>query len=156
MRIWTISTLSGLAFLTSALMSASSAHATGGFDCVIDDANLRLEVESGFGHGMGAPLLNFAGQLTLPPATAPKGLEKVSLNGDNLPHHWLHYDELRLLIYVETQGDLPFSSAEIAIMTKTGEEGMNYEGQYTLWLFSANSPTETIERHGEASCSLSE
>ncbi|MBD9371179.1 hypothetical protein IB238_00820 [Rhizobium sp. ARZ01] len=152
MRIWIISALSGLAILTS----ASSAYATGGFACEIDDANLRLEVESGFGHGMGAPLLNFAGQLTLSPTIAPKELEKVSLNGDNLPHHWLHYDELRLLIYVETQGDLPFSSAEIVIMTKTGEEGMTYEGQYTLWLFSASRPTETIERHGKAKCSLSE
>lgn len=147
--------LRSLVFLVSltSLASTATAHATGGFGCTIDDDNLKLEIESAFGHGNGAPLLNFRGQFTLPPAIAPKGLERVTLDRANLPQNWLHQDELRLLIYVETVGDLPFASTEIVIMTKAGDDDIAYDGEYEMRLFTAGEG-EATQRRGKVSCSV--
>ncbi|MDR6756261.1 hypothetical protein J2Y48_001551 [Mycoplana sp. BE70] len=120
--------LPSLVFLAS-LASTATAHVTGGFGYAVDDDNLKLEVESAFGHGNGAPLLNFRGQFTLPPAIAPKGLERVALDRANLPQ-------------------------EIVIMTKAGDDDIAYVGEYEMRLFAAAGEGEATERRGKVSCSV--
>ncbi|PTM98363.1 hypothetical protein [Mycoplana dimorpha] len=150
MRFPSLVALIGLAFLSS----TTAARATGSLGCSIDDGNLRLEVESAVGHGNGAPLLNFRGELALPALIAPKGLEKTTLDRSNLPQNWLHGDELRLLVYVETTGDLPFASAEIVMMTKAREDQITYDGDYLLRLFTAAGDGEVTEKRGKVRCSV--
>ena len=138
----------------AALIGVSSpALATGGFSCAVDDGNLRFEAEAGFSYSSGSGLLNFRGKLNLAEKLAPKGLESRDLTPANLPHDWLHDGELRLMIHVETEGDLPFASADLVVMTKAGEDELTYEGDYTLSVYTAEQGEKT-ERTGRISCSV--
>ena len=138
----------------AALIGLSSpALATGGFACAIDDDNLRFTAEAGFSYSPGSGLLNFRGTLQLAEALAPKGLETRDLTPADLPHDWLHDGELRLMIHVETAGDLPFASVDLVVMTKVGEDETTYDGDYTLSVYTAEQGEKT-ERTGRVSCSL--
>lgn len=137
----------------AALVALSTpAFATGGFSCAIKDNNLTLDAEAGFSYSIGGGLLNFRGTFELPADLAPKGLERVTLTPSHLGHDWLYDGELRLLLHAETEGDLPFASADIIVKTTMGDDETSYEGDYKLILHRADA--DGIERTGKATCSV--
>jgi hypothetical protein len=139
--------------LLALLAFSPPAFATGGFGCSIEDANVTFDAEAGFSYSIGSGLLNFRGTLALPKGIAPKGLEKVALSPANLPHDWLYDRELRLLVHVETEGDLPFASVDLVVMTKAAEDDISYEGTYTLSVFTGEGDGR-IEKSGKVVCSV--
>lgn len=140
--------------LSLAALTALSApaFATGGFSCSVKDANLTLDAEAGFSYSIGGGLLNFRGEFALPKDLAAKGLERVTFTASNLAHDWLYDGELRLLLHAETEGDLPFASADIIVKTTMGEDETAYDGDYKLILNRADA--DRIERTGKVSCSV--
>lgn len=137
----------------AALVALSSpAFATGGFSCSVKDKNLTLDAEAGFSYSIGGGFLNFRGALELPAELAPKGLERVTLTPSHLAHDWLYDGELRLLLHAETEGDLPFASADIIVKTKMTDDEITYDGDYKLILHRADA--DRVERTGKVSCSV--
>jgi hypothetical protein len=139
-----------LSFTALAAFS-SPALATGGFSCAVDDKNVSFEAEAGFSYSLGG-ILNFRGRLALPADLAQKGLDKVTLDPSSLTHHWLHGGELRLLVHAETGEGQPFAALDFVMMTTVDEEGLNYEGTYSLKVEGADLD-EPLRRSGRVSCS---
>ena len=110
---------------------STPAFATGGFSCAVKDANVTFEAEAGFSYSLGG-ILNFRGALALPADLAQKGLSAVTLDPSSLTHHWLHDGELRLLVHAESGDNQPFAALDFVMMTTVDEEGLNFEGTYTL------------------------
>ncbi|WP_275789174.1 hypothetical protein [Pararhizobium gei] len=136
---------------------SSSAFATGGFSCSIDDEVLKLDVESSFSHGLGEALLNPSGTVEIRDPFASERLRRIAIDKSRLPHHWLYGKELKLRIYAETE-EGPFSSLDLAIETVSeGDEETGYSGTYRMVLYRAEplpgSTEQQIEKTGRASCS---
>lgn len=129
----------------------SPAFATGGFNCAVKDKNVTLEAEAGFSYSLGG-ILNFRGQLDLPADLAQKGLDKVVLDQSSLTHHWMHDGELRLLVHAESGDGQPFAALDFVMMTTVDEEGLNYDGTYSLKVEGADLD-EPVRRTGKVSCS---
>ncbi len=116
---------------------ATPAQASGGLWCTIDDANVKMTVESGVTRGMGGPIFNFKASAELLVKDVAPDFAKLTLDG-NLVHSWIDRDETRLLLYTERQGDAPFGSIEITIETMGDrEEAVDIKGKYEVSYFEA-------------------
>ncbi len=131
-------------------ISMTSALASAGLVCEIDDGNLKLDVEAGYSRSGGHVLLGVMGELTIRSDKAPKGQRPLAIKTENISQHWIDEKDLRLQIN-ETEGNSPHSSAEISIMTRQlpDLEG-NYEGDYQLKIFYAGH--EPIRLSGKVKC----
>lgn len=115
------------------LFAAPAAHASGGLWCNVDDANLKLDVESGVTHGMGSPFFSFKAAGELKGKDVATDFQKLTLD-DKLVHSWLDGDEVRLLFYTErTDGE--FGSVQITIETVMAADEEGYEGTYQVSYF---------------------
>ncbi|MCR6499289.1 hypothetical protein MUO32_09620 [Shinella sp. CPCC 101442] len=137
--------------LTAFAALSSPALATGGFSCAVEDKNVSFEAEAGFSYSLGG-ILNFRGTLTLPADLAQKGLDKVALDQSSLTHHWLHDGELRLLVHAEAGENQPFATLDFVVLTTVDEDGLNFEGTYTLKV-EGEKFDEAVRRTGKISCS---
>ena len=115
---------------------AIPAEASGGMWCTIDDANLKMTIESGVTHGMGGPLFNFKASAEVLMKDVAPDFAKLMLDG-NLVHSWIDKDETRLLLYTERQGDKPFGSIEIIIETMGDRDEGDIPGKYEVSYFEA-------------------
>ncbi len=117
--------------------AVSPAQASGGLWCTIDDANVKMDIESGVTRGMGGPIFNFRASAELLVKDVAPDFAKLTLDG-NLVHSWIDRDETRLLLYTERQGDAPFGSIEITIETMGDrEEAVDIKGKYEVSYFEA-------------------
>ena len=145
-------TVCSLALLTS------HASATGGFSCTIDDRNLKLDVSSALGSGMGAPIINLAAAAEVKLKGTPSDLVKLELS-KNLVHSWMESPDLRLLFYTEREGDKPHGYVEIVITAKyKGDEG-EAKGKYRLTVFYLEPPADKdvgayLKTTGKVECSV--
>ena len=130
---------------------STPAFATGGFDCEIDDANLKLNVEGGYSYSLPG-FFNVRGELALPAGAAPKGLEKVTITPEMLGHHWFYNRELRLFLHAETEGDLPFGAIDLVVMTAGDADEVSYHGDYALTVSRADAD-EPARYSGKVVCS---
>lgn len=139
----------------AALLSAvSSAAASGGIWCDLEDKAVRISINSGVTHGMGGPLFNFDGKLEILDKTVPADLRKTEFRDAHVPQYWLDGTDLRLLLYREREGDKPFGSVELTILTKADDEG-SYAGRYTLDVSDssdASSEGKSWKFEGDISC----
>ncbi|TIT25425.1 MAG: hypothetical protein E5W78_21870, partial [Mesorhizobium sp.] len=62
--------------VTTLLLSAGTAFATGGIWCSTEDAAVKFEVEAGVTRGMGGPTFNFRGDLEILGRPVDDGLRK--------------------------------------------------------------------------------
>jgi hypothetical protein len=119
------------------LAAWSPAQASGGLWCTIDDANVKMTVESGVSHGLGGPIFNMRAAAELLVKDVADDFRKLTLD-DKLVHSWIDGDETRLLFYAERQGDKPFGSIEIAIQTAGDrEDDVEIKGKYEVSYFEA-------------------
>ena len=129
--------------IASAAMTVAAAnpvHASGGIWCSIDDANMKMTVESGVTRGMGGPFFNFKASAELLVKDVAPDFAKLTLDG-NLVHSWIDRDETRLSFYTERQGDAPFGSVEITIETAGDREEADLPGKYEVSYFEAERQT---------------
>ena len=144
--------------LASAMLlvfSSLPAGASGGLWCNIDDANLKLNVESGVTHGMGGPFFNFKASAELLAKDVADDFRHLTLD-NKLVHSWLDGDETRLLLYVEREGGKPFGSVEILIETSGDREEIDLKGTYEVSYFEAarqqGDNTGLVKIIGDVTC----
>ncbi|HTV68679.1 MAG TPA: hypothetical protein VMF90_09090 [Rhizobiaceae bacterium] len=131
---------------TALLLSAVAASASGGLSCEIDDAVLKLDVQSGVTRGMGSPVFNFQATADVLDKKAPEHLRKTSFTDEHLPQYWSDAYSLNLLLYRETVGDLPHGYVEITIKTQPNdEEEGSYAGDYELTVWDVGPEGSTQE-----------
>ena len=137
---------------------SSAALATGGFSCEVDDKNLKLDVSSALGSGMGAPIINLKAESTVKLKGTPADLVKLDLS-KSLVHSWMDSPDLRLYFYSEREGEKPHGYVEIIITAKyVGDEG-EAKGNYRLTAFYTEPPADKTEgtflkAKGKVSCSV--
>ncbi|RWN01704.1 MAG: hypothetical protein EOR84_06405 [Mesorhizobium sp.] len=124
--------------VTALLLSAGSAFATGGIWCSTEDAAVNFQVEAGVTRGMGGPTFNFRGDLEILGRPVGDDLRKTVFEDSNLTQYWLDDEELRLLVYREHEVANTYSSVELTILTKAGEEGV-YDGRYSLAIYEGTA-----------------
>ncbi|RVB76847.1 MAG: hypothetical protein E5Y88_12000 [Mesorhizobium sp.] len=141
--------------VTTLLLSAGTAFATGGIWCSAEDAAVKFEVEAGVTRGMGGPTFNFRGDLEILGRPVGDGLRKSVFEDSNLTQYWLDGKELRLLVYREHEVANTYSSVELTILTKASEEGV-YDGRYSLAIYdgtaAADKDDKPVELTGKVSC----
>lgn len=141
--------------VTTLLLSAGTAFATGGIWCSAEDAAVKFEVEAGVTRGMGGPTFNFRGDLEILGRPVGDDLRKSVFEDSNLTQYWLDGKELRLLVYREHEVANTYSSVELTILTKASEEGV-YDGRYSLAIYdgtaAADKDDKPVELTGKVSC----
>ncbi|AZO64871.1 MULTISPECIES: hypothetical protein [unclassified Mesorhizobium] len=142
--------------VTTLLLSAGAASASGGIWCSVDDnAAVKFEVEAGVTRGMGGPTFNFRGDLEILGRPVGDDLRKTMFEDSNLTQYWLDGKELRLLVYREHEVANTYSSVELTILTKASEEGV-YDGRYSLAIYdgaaAADKDGKPVELTGKVSC----
>ena len=146
MRFWLTA-----AFLI--LAAHSSARATEGIECEIDDKGLKGTL--GAVQGSLPGLSQIAGEFEILAKGVPADFRKVKLTGENLPHSWFHGRDLKLQAYKEREKGL-FASFELVIETRAAGED-SYRGGYELRISfmpdERASENKTITLKGKAVCS---
>ncbi|UVC09657.1 hypothetical protein IHQ71_03280 [Rhizobium sp. TH2] len=135
----------------------ATAFATGGLGCSIDDGNVNLTFESIFSYSDIGGLFQIRGELESKDKRTEKTLRKFTLDGSELKQQWFRGNDLKLMIYRETEGDgVPFASVKLIIeANKPPEEEFEYSGKYALTIEPATEGSEskafTVE--GKITCS---
>ena len=144
--------------LAAALLAVpAAASATGGLGCGIDDKNVKLDFEAVFSYSDIGGLFQIRGELTVKDVRVYKTLKTFALDGSELKQQWFRGDDLKLMIYRETEGEgVPHASVKLIIeATKPPEEDFGYSGKYTLTIEPAvdGSNAEAVTLTGDVGCS---
>ena len=150
-----ISTFRAAILAAAILAMPAAASATGGLGCGIDDTNLRFHFESLFSYSDIGGLFQIRGEMEVKDERVYKTLRKFALDGSELKQQWFRGNDLKLMIYRETEGSgEPFASVKLIIeATKPPEEDFGYEGKYTLSVApgtEADNQSYTVE--GKVGC----
>lgn len=143
--------------LSAAILATPvAASATGGLGCGIDDKNLKFNFESLFSYSDIGGLFQISGAFEAKDPRTYKTLQKFALDGSELKQQWFRGNDLKLMIYRETEGEsVPFASVKLIIeATKPPEEDFAYSGKYTLTVEpggEGKSQAFTVE--GKVGCS---
>jgi hypothetical protein len=135
----------------------AAASATGGLGCTIDDANLDLTFEAIFSYSDIGGLFQIRGELASKDMRTYKALKKFALDGSELKQQWFRGNDLKLMIYRETEGEgVPHASVKLIIeATRPPEDDVAYAGKYALTVEPAveggESQAFTVE--GKVECS---
>lgn len=142
-------------FAATILVSPSMAWATGGLGCGIDDNNVKFDFESLFSYSDIGGLFQIRGEMEVKDKRVYETLKKLTLNDTDLKQQWFRGNDLKLMIYRETEGDgVPFASIKLIIeATKPPEEDFGYEGKYQLTVEPAGSDNEAFTVEGKVGCS---
>lgn len=134
-------------------LAPGTAHATGGLACSIDDSNLKLDFNGVYSHSI--PKIHaVSGEFQSKLPRTPRPLQRFALDSSDLLQQWWQNNELKLLIYRETQGGDPFASVQLVIQTTgTSNEELRFAGNYQLRLWSAGDGGQTpITAAGKVAC----
>lgn len=115
--------------LGAALLSGGAAHASGGFACSVNDADMTFDIQAGVTRGMGSPVFSLTAKAVLMDKTVAADLRERTFERQNLAQYWLDDDDLRFVLYAEREGTAPFGSLEIIVVTSGDDEG-SYAGSY--------------------------
>lgn len=144
--------IAGFAFLVF-LCNAGTALATGGMSCSADDTSIKLDVGSSMSHGMGGAFFQFKGELEVRHPKTPEDFRRFIFGIEDLTHHWIDGEEIKLLFYRERSGDKPHGFVELTVLTQRKDEAGDYEGRYELTLYdTAWSPVEPLKVTGNVTC----
>ena len=142
--------------LTVAMLAIpAAASATGGLGCGIDDKNLKFDFESLFSYSDIGGLFQIRGEMEVKDERVYKTLRKFALDGSELKQQWFRGNDLKLMIYRETEGSgEPFASVKLIIeATKPPEEDFGYEGKYTLSVApGAEGENQSYTVEGKVGC----
>ena len=152
-----ISTFRAVLFSAAILAMPAAASATGGLGCGIDDKNLKLDFESLFSYSDIGGLFQIRGELEVRDKRVYKTLQKFALEEADLKQQWFRGNDLKLMIYRETEGEsLPFASVKLIMeATKPPEEDFGYEGKYVLTVQPATEggDSQAFIVEGKVGCS---
>lgn len=135
----------------------AAASATGGLGCTVEDKNLNLTFEAVFSYSDIGGLFQVRGELESKDKRTYKTLQKFALDGSELKQQWFRGNDLKLMIYRETEGDgVPHASVKLIIeATRPEGEEFEYKGKYALTVEPAveggESQAFTVE--GNVECS---
>lgn len=132
-----------------------TASATGGLGCGIDDKNAKLEFESLFSYSDIGGLFQIRGVLESKDKRTYAALQKITLEETDLKQQWFRGDDVKLMLYRETEGNgVPFASVKLIIeANKPPEEDFGYEGKYWLTVQPAGGDAEAFTVEGKVGCS---
>ena len=144
--------------LAAAMLAAPAvASATGGLECSVIDKNLDLTFEAVFSYSDIGGLFQIRGDITTKDKRAYKTLKSFKLDGSELKQQWFRGDDLKLMIYRETEGDgVPFAAVRLIIeATRQGDEESAYAGSYALTIEPATegSESQAFTVNGKIACS---
>jgi hypothetical protein len=139
-------------YVAAALAAISPAHATGGFGCSAQDANLTFDSSAAVGQGLPTSFLNFQASADIAWKELPADFRKPDMTKALVQSWWLG-PNLKMQFYTERQDKEPFASLEIVIETREdGDEGA-YEGTYLMKLYENAQPEpRTAEVSGKVHC----
>jgi len=142
------------------LAGVGETQAAGRIYCAVDDAYIKMSLESGFDAAGGNKLIHFRGALTLKDSKVPGLIETMLLNSGMLRQRWMDGKDLRLLVYSETSGAGPFAALELTIETSaTASDPNRFEGRYAVVIETAEKKTSTprstaMSREGNLVCEI--
>lgn len=145
--------------LTAVLTASSGAAAAQRIYCVVDDANLKMSLESGFSTEKQGALEHFRGVLTLKDSKVPGLVETMRLTSAMLKQHWMDGSELRLQVYTESQSG-PFATLELTVDTAvTADDKSRFHGDYAIRIQTGTDGTRrelktALARDGRVICEL--
>jgi hypothetical protein len=149
--------LKHLALAAVVACAPATASATGSLGCSIDDKHANFTFESIFSYSDIGGLFQIRGEFESKDKRTYETLQKFALDGSELKQQWFRGNDLKLMIYRETEGDgVPFASIKLIVEAdKPPEEEFEYKGKYTLTIAPATEGSEsqafTVE--GKISCS---
>lgn len=131
------------------------ASATGGLGCGIDDNNVKLDFESLFSYSDIGGLFQIRGALESKDKRTYQTLQKIALEETDLKQEWFRGNDVKLMLYRETEGDgVPFASVKLIIeANKPPEEDFGYDGKYWLTVQPAGDGAEAFTVEGKVGCS---
>ncbi len=137
---------------------SGNALAMGGLWCNVDDKPAKIDINSGLTRGMGSPLYEFKGSITIDDAQVPEDLRKVDFGPEQVPQFWLDRTTLNLLLYREREGDKPHGYVEVTIKTQSkgdDDEG-TFEGTYEVqvWDTTGEGDPKDVKFAGAISCGV--
>ena len=144
--------------LTAAILALPGiASATGGLGCGIDDKNVKLEFESLFSYSDIGGLFQIRGEMQVKDKRVGKTLQKLTLEDSDLKQQWFRDNDVKLMLYRETEGDgMPFASVKLIIeANKPPEEDFGYEGKYRLTIapVADAGDSQSVTFEGKVGCS---
>lgn len=144
-------------FAAAMLSVPAAASATGSLGCTIDDRNLDLTFEAIFSYSDIGGLFQIRGELESKDKRTYKTLRKFALDGSEVKQQWFRGNDLKLMVYRETEGDgVPHASIKLIIEAiRPPEDDVAYSGKYALTIEPAveggESQAFTVE--GKVECS---
>jgi hypothetical protein len=150
-----ISTIRTWLLAAAVLATPAVASATGGVDCEISDKNVEFNFEALFSYSDIGGLFQVRGEMEVKDRRTHKTLQKFALENADLRQQWFRGNDLKLMIYRETEGDgVPFASVKLIIeATKPAEEDSGYDGKYVLTVQPAGSENQAFAVEGKVGCS---
>jgi len=146
-----------LALIAALAALPGIASATGGLGCGIDDKNVKLDFESLFSYSDIGGLFQIRGEMEVRDKRVGKTLQKLTLEDLDLKQQWFRDNDVKLMLYRETEGDgVPFASVKLIIeATKPPEEDFGYEGKYRLTIapVAEGGESESVTLEGKVGCS---
>jgi hypothetical protein len=144
--------------LVAALLALPvTASATGGLGCAIDDKNAKLDFEAIFSYSDIGGLFQIRGELNVKDARVYKTLKTFAFDGAELKQQWFRGNDLKLMIYRESEGDgVPHASVKLIIeATRPADEEFGYTGRYALTIEPAveGNNSEAFTLTGDVGCS---
>ncbi len=146
-------TLSALALLAS----TNLAHATGGFDCFVENGDIEFYANGVLGRGIVTPIMGFKANLIIKSPRVSAAPLTLDL-GQSLLFSWVEGEELRLHLYKELpEGQHPATLEFVMKTAAADEDNIEYKGTYVLRtqaLPPAGGTTagEPLDLMGEISC----
>jgi hypothetical protein len=146
-----------LALISALAALPGIASATGGLGCGIDDKNVRLDFESLFSYSDIGGLFQIGGEMEVKDKRVGKTLQKFTLEDLDLKQQWFRDNDVKLMLYRETEGDgVPFASVKLIIeATKPPEEDFGYDGKYRLTIapVAEGGEGQSVTVEGKVGCS---
>ena len=130
--------------LCASFALAIPAHATGGFNCSIDDAKLSFETSAALGMSLGSPILNLQAVAKTKIEGTPADMAELDLKS-SLVHSWMTHPELDLHFYWEREGDKPHATYNLVIKTRDMGDELTSDGKYELEIFYTEPPAPANE-----------
>jgi len=145
-----------LAIIAAVLATAMPhAFASGSLDCTIKDKIVQLELHAGVTRGMGGPFFSFKAEMKSSLPNNPA----VTFEIEHLAQRWLDEREAKLVIYRESESNMPHGYVEIRIETKRvskKDEG-RYAGTYVMEMYASAAEGKPergpIQFRGRVTCS---
>jgi hypothetical protein len=131
---------------------ATPAYSANRFYCAVDDANVKLSVDSGFDETVARELNHFRGAMIAKATEVPDGFKRLMFESNQLVHNWSYDGDLRLEVYAQGKEQDASQNFDLVIMASGKNEAAPMPGSYVLTFNSADRP-QPLQFKGRLTCS---